>query len=82
MDGKEVARKQMKKTIPFLLQWDETFDVGTDTGTPVDDNDYQVPFSFTGKILKLTIELKEPQLTKKEQELFATKGQRNNQVSE
>ncbi len=82
VDGKEVARKQMKKTIPFLLQWDETFDVGTDTGTPVDDNDYQVPFSFTGKILKLTIELKEPQLTKKEQELFATKGQRNNQVSE
>jgi arylsulfatase len=34
------------------MQWDETFDVGTDTGTPVDDKDYQVPFRFTGKLSK------------------------------
>jgi hypothetical protein len=26
---------------------DETFDVGVDTRTGVDDNDYQVPFRFT-----------------------------------
>ena len=25
--------------------WDETFDIGADTGTPVDDADYQVPFN-------------------------------------
>ena len=37
---------------------DETFDVGVDTRTPVDDNDYQVPFRFTGKLSKLTIALK------------------------
>jgi len=34
-----------------------TFNVGIDTGTPVDDSDYQVPFAFTGKIDKLTVKL-------------------------
>jgi len=48
IDGKEVARQKMERTIPIILQWDETFDVGADTGTPVDDKDYQVPFMFTG----------------------------------
>ena len=33
---------------------DESFDVGVDTRTGVDDNDYQVPFRFTGKLDKLT----------------------------
>jgi hypothetical protein len=27
----------------LILQWDENFDVGAGTGTPVDDQDYQVP---------------------------------------
>lgn len=49
VDGKEVASKRMARTVPLILQWDETFDVGADTGTPVDDKDYQVPFRFTGK---------------------------------
>jgi hypothetical protein len=35
----------------------ETFDVGVDTRTGVDDNDYQPPFRFTGTIDKLTIKL-------------------------
>jgi len=35
------------------LQFDETFDVGADTGTPVDDRDYHMPFRFTGKIDRL-----------------------------
>ena len=42
---------------------DETFDIGADTGTPVDDDDYQVPFKFTGKIEKLTIAVEPPRLT-------------------
>ena len=46
VDGKVVATEKMARTIPFILQWDETFDVGTDTGTPVDDKDYQVPFKL------------------------------------
>jgi hypothetical protein len=63
VDGKVVAEQKMEKTVPLILQWDETFDIGADTGTPVDDADYQVPFNFTGKIDKLTIALDRPQLT-------------------
>jgi arylsulfatase len=35
----------------------ETFDVGSDTRTGVNDEDYQVPFKFTGKLNKLTVSL-------------------------
>jgi arylsulfatase len=63
VDGTEVARETMERTVPLILQWDETFDIGSDTGTPVDDNDYKVPFKFTGTIDKLTISLDRPKLT-------------------
>jgi hypothetical protein len=42
VDGKEVARQTMEHTIPLIMQWDENFDIGADTGTAVSD-DYQVP---------------------------------------
>lgn len=67
VDGKVVATQKMDHTVPLLLPWDETFDIGTDTGTPVDDHDYQVPFKFTGKINKLTIALDRPQLTSQDE---------------
>ncbi len=60
VDGKEVARQTVDRTIPLLLQWDESFDIGADTGTPVAE-DYQVPFRFTGK-LKLTLTIDRPKL--------------------
>ncbi len=63
VDGKVVATETMDRTVPLILPWDETFDIGSDTGTPVDDQDYKVPFVFTGKIDKLTIALAPPVLT-------------------
>jgi arylsulfatase len=57
VDGKEVANQKIPHTIPFLVSFDESFDVGVDTRYGVDDNDYQVPFRFTGKLTKLTIKL-------------------------
>ncbi len=63
VDGKVVAEQKMERTVPLILQWDETFDIGADTGTSVDDADYQVPFAFTGKLDKLTIAVDRPQLT-------------------
>src|SRR5258705_501758 len=60
VDGQVVATQRMERTLPLTLQWDETFDVGADTGTPVDDKDYQVPFKFTGKLNKLTIAVDRP----------------------
>ncbi len=82
VDGKEVARRRMQKTIPFILQWDETFDVGIDSGTSVNDAEYSAPFCFKGKINDLTIQLRESPLNDKDKSLFLQKGQRNNQASE
>jgi arylsulfatase len=45
---------------------DETWDVGSDLRTPVNDKDYQVPFRFTGKIVRLTVKLGAGQLTEVE----------------
>ena len=55
----------MPYTIPFLVSLDESFDVGVDTRYGMDDNDYQPPFRFTGKLDKLTIKVMPPQMTAK-----------------
>jgi arylsulfatase len=72
--GKEVARQTMERTLPIILQWDENFDIGADTGTPVSE-EYQVPFRFTGKLNKLTLTIDRPKLTPGE-------AQRDNRMSE
>lgn len=54
VDGKAVATEKQPNSIAFLEVGDETFDIGSDTRTPVNDADYQVPFTFNGKIDKLT----------------------------
>jgi arylsulfatase len=58
VDGTEVATQKIPHTIPALMPWDETFDVGVDTRTGVNDDDYQVPFRFNGTIDSLTVALK------------------------
>ncbi len=81
VDGDEVASHKMERTLPLILQWDETFDIGSDTGTPVDDQDYQVPFKFTGKLNKLTLKLDRPKLTPADEKRLM-EAERNNRVSE
>jgi arylsulfatase len=71
VDGSEVASQKFEHTIPFALESSETFDVGSDTGTGVEDKDYQVPFKFTGKLNKLTLKLEPPQLTDADRETAA-----------
>lgn len=71
VDGSQVATQTIPHTIPFIMSIDETFDVGVDTRTPVDDNDYQVPFRFTGKIDKLTFKLGPEQLMPADQKAKA-----------
>jgi len=63
VDGKVVATKEMKKTLPMILQWDEAFDIGSDTLTGVNDADYKPPFPLTAKLNKLTIKVDRPQLS-------------------
>jgi arylsulfatase len=81
VDGRTVATKSMKQTLPLILQWDESFDVGSDTLTGVNDADYQPPFAFTCKLHKLTITTDRPQLSPADiQKLEA--AMRNNTSSE
>jgi hypothetical protein len=58
-----VAQKTLPKTQPIIWAWDETFDIGLDTGTSVNNEDYSVPFPFTGTIGKITIDLGESTAT-------------------
>ena len=81
VDGKEVATHKMERTIPTTLQWDESFDIGSDTGTPVCDEDYQCPFAFTGKLTKLTLKIDRPKLSPADLKKLET-AQRNNSASE
>ena len=74
VDGKEVATQKMEHTIPLIMQWDENFDIGADTGTPVDDQDYQVPFRFTGKLDKLTLKIDRPKLTPEDVKLLSDRA--------
>jgi arylsulfatase len=67
VDGKEVDRKTIPHTVPAVMTIDESFDVGVDTRTSVNDDDYQVPFRFTGKLDKLNISLGERQLSESDQ---------------
>ncbi len=53
----------MKQTVPMILQWDEAFDIGSDTLTGVNDEDYDPPFTLTAKLDKLTIKVDRPQLS-------------------
>lgn len=67
VDGKEVDNKKIPHTIPAVMTIDESFDVGIDTRSSVDDKDYQPPFRFNGTLSKLTIKLEEPKRTAQEQ---------------
>jgi arylsulfatase A-like enzyme len=81
VDGKVVATQKMPHTLPMILQWDESFDVGSDTLTGVNDADYKPPFVLTAKLDKLTLKVNRPQLSPADIKKLQA-AQRNNQVSE
>ena len=58
VDGKEVARTTVKRTVPAAFTASETFDVGVDLGSPV-SLDYfdRRPFRFDGKINSVDVTL-------------------------
>ena len=81
VDGKEVMTKKMERTLPMILQWDESFDIGSDTLTGVNDADYQPPFTLTAKLNKLTIKVDRPELSKEDIAKLEA-AMRNNKLSE
>ena len=74
VDGQTIRTLQIPKTIPFLIPVDETFDVGVDLRTGVNDQDYLPPFHFNGKIDKLTFNLGPTQLTADDQKTLDHAG--------
>jgi hypothetical protein len=80
VDGQEVARGTMARTIPLFLQINETFDIGADTGTPVAE-EYQVPFAFTGRLSRLRLTLDRPKLTPEDEQRLR-EMERNHRMSE
>jgi arylsulfatase len=52
-----VAEGKLPRTIPLQISLGEGMDIGMDVGSPVDFT-YKLPFVFTGKIEKVTYELK------------------------
>jgi hypothetical protein len=69
VDGREFARQSIPHSIAFIMAIDESFDIGVDTRTGVDDT-YKLPFQFTGKIDKLTFDLGPTQITDNDQKLI------------
>jgi hypothetical protein len=68
VDGKEAARHSIEHGTPITFPEDETFDIGEDsrTGVAMLQHRYDPPFRFTGKINKVTFELKpEPEAAPK-----------------
>lgn len=54
INGKEAATGTVRRTIPGSFTASETFDVGSDTSSPVADDYFdKAPFRFTGKLGKL-----------------------------
>ncbi len=56
INGKQIGKGRIEKTIPLRISLDETFDVGEDTGTPATEA-YETPNHFEGEIVKLTIDI-------------------------
>lgn len=81
VNGKVVDTKKMEKTLPMILQWDEAFDIGSDTLTGVNDDDYLPPFPLTATLNKLTIKVDRPELSKADIAKLQ-QAQRNNKMSE
>jgi arylsulfatase len=71
VDGKVLDSHGMPRSLGIVLPWCETFAVGIDTGTPVDDKDYQVPFQFTGNLSKLTVKVGPEELAPADKETIS-----------
>ena len=56
-NGIKISEGRLERTVPVAFSIQEGFDIGIDVGSTVDFS-YNLPFAFTGKIEKVTVELK------------------------
>jgi arylsulfatase len=67
VDDKSVAAGRIDRTYAFRVSFDETLDIGEDTGTPVSE-DYRVPFTFSGTLNRVLIHLSDEKLSAEDEE--------------
>ena len=59
VDGREVARTTVARTVPGAFTASETFDVGVDLGSPVSLTYFdRRPFPFSGEIGSVIVQMK------------------------
>jgi arylsulfatase len=69
VNTKKVAEGRIERTQPMIFSADEGADVGEDGETPVvEDYGIRAPYKFSGKINKVTVELKEMKKAEKAEE--------------
>jgi len=56
-NGTKIGGGRLEKTIPAQMSLGEGLDIGMDVGSPVDFT-YKLPFTYTGKIEKVVVDLK------------------------
>ncbi|MEP9357473.1 arylsulfatase [Sphingomonas sp. KR3-1] len=56
-DGEVLAEGRIERSVPIQFSLGEGLDIGMDTGSPIDFT-YKMPFKFTGRIEKVTVEIK------------------------
>lgn len=54
-NGAKLAEGRLQRAVPNMVSIGEGLDIGCDTGSPI-DFPCQLPFAFTGKIAKVTVE--------------------------
>ena len=59
MNDEKVVEGRIERTQPMIFSADETADVGEDDATPVTEDYKAYDNKFTGKILKVTVDVKE-----------------------
>jgi arylsulfatase A-like enzyme len=75
-NGETLAQGRLERTIPIQFSIGEGLDIGRDSGSPVDFT-YTPPFAFTGRIGKVTVEIRpepEPRAAGREPALAAAAG--------
>lgn len=55
VNDRQAAQARLEQTVPFAFSFEDTFDVGEDSASPV--GDYRAPFPFTGTIERIDLDL-------------------------
>jgi arylsulfatase len=55
VNDRQVAQARLAQTVPVAFTFDDTFDVGEDSASPV--GDYKGPFPFTGTLDKIDLDI-------------------------